>query len=87
VFRTTCADFSRPVEELEYTCLLKCTFTEASHDRGFKTRQVYLQQNKKKAEAESKDALPLFFFIFLFETKTVLENELYNCISGGSPSP
>ncbi len=34
---TPCADFSRPVEELEYTCLLKRTFTEASHVRGFKT--------------------------------------------------
>jgi hypothetical protein len=34
VFRTPCADFSRPVEELEYTCLLKSTFTEASHVRG-----------------------------------------------------
>ena len=32
---TPCADFSRPVEELEYTCLLKSTFTEASHVRGF----------------------------------------------------
>jgi hypothetical protein len=40
VFHTTCADFSRPVEELEYTCLLKSTFTEASHDRGFKTCQT-----------------------------------------------
>jgi hypothetical protein len=37
VFHTPCTDFSRPVEELEYTCLLKRTFTEASHDRGFKT--------------------------------------------------
>jgi hypothetical protein len=37
VFLTPCADFSRPVEELEYTCLLKNTFTEVSHDRGFKT--------------------------------------------------
>jgi hypothetical protein len=37
VFHMPCADFSRPVEELEYTCLLKITFTEASHDRGFKT--------------------------------------------------
>ncbi len=40
VFRTPCADFSRPVEELEYTCLLKSTFTEASHVRGFKTCQT-----------------------------------------------
>jgi hypothetical protein len=40
VFRTSCADFSRPVEELEYTCLLKRTFTEVSHVRGFKTRQT-----------------------------------------------
>ncbi len=30
----------RPVEELEYTCLLKNTLTEASHDRGFKTCQT-----------------------------------------------
>jgi hypothetical protein len=37
VFHTPCADFSRPVEELEYTCLLKSTFTEDSHDRVFKT--------------------------------------------------
>jgi hypothetical protein len=37
VFHTPCADFFRPVEELEYTCLLKSTFAEASHDRGFKT--------------------------------------------------
>ncbi len=36
-FRTPCVDFSRPVEELEYSCLLKSTFTQASHDRGFKT--------------------------------------------------
>jgi hypothetical protein len=34
VFGTPCADFSRPVEELEYTYLLKSSFTEASHDRG-----------------------------------------------------
>ncbi len=26
VFLTPCADFSRPVEELEYTCLLKSIF-------------------------------------------------------------
>jgi hypothetical protein len=37
VFLTPCTDLSRPVEELEYTCLLKITFTQASHDRGFKT--------------------------------------------------
>jgi hypothetical protein len=37
VFRTPCADFCRPVEELEYDQLLKSTFTEASHVRGFKT--------------------------------------------------
>ncbi len=37
VFGTPCADFSRPAEELEYTCLLTSTFTEVSHDRGFKT--------------------------------------------------
>jgi hypothetical protein len=29
VFHTPCADFSRLVERLEYTCLLKGTFTEA----------------------------------------------------------
>jgi len=34
VFRTPCADFCRPVEELEYDQLLKSTFTEASHVRG-----------------------------------------------------
>ncbi len=28
VFHTPCTDFSRPVERLEYTCLLKSTFTE-----------------------------------------------------------
>jgi hypothetical protein len=39
-FRTPCADFSRPVEELEYSCLLKSTFTQFSHDRGFKTCQT-----------------------------------------------
>ncbi len=33
-------NFSRPVEELEYTCLLKSTFTEASHVRDFKTCQT-----------------------------------------------
>jgi hypothetical protein len=37
VFHAPCADFSRPVEELEYTCLLKNNFTEASHDWDFKT--------------------------------------------------
>jgi hypothetical protein len=37
VFHTPCPDFSKPVEELEYRCLLKSTFTQASHDRGFKT--------------------------------------------------
>ena len=37
---TPCADFSRPAEELEYTCLLTSTFTEASHDRVFKTWQT-----------------------------------------------
>jgi hypothetical protein len=40
VYGMPCADFSRPVEELEYTCLLKSTFTETSHDRGFKTWQT-----------------------------------------------
>jgi hypothetical protein len=33
VFHTPCTDYSRPVEELEYTCLLKNTFTEAQHIR------------------------------------------------------
>ncbi len=33
-------DFSRPVQELEYTCLLKNTFTKVSHDRDFKTCQT-----------------------------------------------
>jgi hypothetical protein len=40
VFHTPCVDFSRPVEELDYTCLLKSNFTETSHDRGFKTCQT-----------------------------------------------
>jgi hypothetical protein len=40
VFRTSCAYFFRPVEELEYTRFLKSTFTEASHVRGFKTWQT-----------------------------------------------
>ncbi len=42
VFHTTCVDFSRRVEELEYTCrqVLKNTFTEPSHDRGFKDTVV-----------------------------------------------
>ncbi len=40
VFHTPGTDFSRPVEELEYTCLLKNTFTEVSHDRVFKTWQT-----------------------------------------------
>ena len=39
-FRTPCADFSRPVEELEYSCLLKSTFTQVSHDRDFRTCQT-----------------------------------------------
>jgi hypothetical protein len=29
-----------PVEELEYTCLLKSTFTQASHDKGLQTWQT-----------------------------------------------
>ncbi len=33
-FLTPCTDFSRPVEQLEYSCLLKITFTQDSHDRG-----------------------------------------------------
>jgi hypothetical protein len=38
VFGASGADFSRPVEELEYTCLLVSTLTEASHDtENFKT--------------------------------------------------
>jgi len=40
VFHTPCTDFSRSVEEFEYTCFLKSTFTEASHVRGFKTCQT-----------------------------------------------
>jgi hypothetical protein len=31
---------NRSAEELEYTCLLKRTLTQASHDRGFKTWQT-----------------------------------------------
>ena len=34
---TPCADFYRPVEELEYTDLLRSTFTQSGHERGFKT--------------------------------------------------
>ncbi len=34
---TICADFYRPVEELEYTDLLRITFTQSDHERGFKT--------------------------------------------------
>ena len=33
----SCVDFSRPVEEVECRCLQKSTFTQDSHDRGFKT--------------------------------------------------
>jgi hypothetical protein len=40
VVLTPCADFSRPVEELEYSCLLKSTFTQVSHDRDFKSCQT-----------------------------------------------
>jgi hypothetical protein len=40
VLCTPCTDFFRPVDKLEYTCLLKSTFTQASHDRGFKTCQT-----------------------------------------------
>ncbi len=40
VFHTPSTYFCRPVEELEYTRLLKSTFTEASHVRGFKTCQT-----------------------------------------------
>jgi hypothetical protein len=34
---TPCPDFYRPVEELEYTDLLRRTFTQSGHERGFKT--------------------------------------------------
>ncbi len=34
---TPCADFHRPVEELEYTDLLRRSFTQSGHERGFKT--------------------------------------------------
>ncbi len=34
---TPCADFYRPVEELEYTDLLRNTFTQSGHERVFKT--------------------------------------------------
>jgi hypothetical protein len=34
---TPCADFHRPVEELEYTDLLRSSFTQSGHERGFKT--------------------------------------------------
>ena len=34
---TPCEDFYRPVEELEYTDLLRSTFTQSDHERGFKT--------------------------------------------------
>jgi hypothetical protein len=34
---TPCADFHRPVEALEYTDLLRNTFTQSGHERGFKT--------------------------------------------------
>jgi hypothetical protein len=33
---TPCPDFYRPVEELEYTDLLRSTFTQSGHERGFK---------------------------------------------------
>jgi hypothetical protein len=31
---TPCADIYRPVEELEYTVLLRSTFTQSDHERG-----------------------------------------------------
>jgi hypothetical protein len=34
---TPCADFYRPVEELEYTDLLRSTFTQSDHERDVKT--------------------------------------------------
>ena len=34
---TPCADFYRPVEELEYTDLLRNTFTQSDHERDLKT--------------------------------------------------
>ena len=34
---TPCEDFYRPVKELEYTDLLRSTFTQSDHERGFKT--------------------------------------------------
>jgi hypothetical protein len=34
---TPCTDFYRPVEELEYTDLLRSTFTQSGHERRFKT--------------------------------------------------
>jgi hypothetical protein len=34
---TPCADFYRPVEELEYTDFLRSTFTQSGHEKDFKT--------------------------------------------------
>ncbi len=34
---TPCADVYRPVEEFEYMDLLRSTFTQSGHERGFKT--------------------------------------------------
>ncbi len=34
---TPCVNFYRPVEEFEYTDLLRNTFTQSDHDRGLKT--------------------------------------------------
>jgi hypothetical protein len=34
---TPCTDFYRTVEELEYTDLLRSTFTQSGHERGVKT--------------------------------------------------
>ncbi len=34
---TPCADIYGPVEELEYTDLLRSTFTQFGHERGFET--------------------------------------------------
>jgi hypothetical protein len=54
VFHTPCADFSRPVEELEYTCLLKSTFTEASHVRGLDEVDFFDESLSKKNELPQK---------------------------------
>ena len=43
-----------PVEELEYTCLLKSTFTQASHDRDFKTWQNISKTTKLERKGLSE---------------------------------